>query len=184
MADAPGTRPAELAALGVGRWGETGFVRRCVGLLQTMSWGDEPELMSCLAASGPRFVEFGIGSQGYFLRVWPLRAFLYAWDPSAEQAVVAALSDEHWRVREMAAKVAASRHIGAAAGPASALLSDPVPRVRAAAARVLAQVGEAEDAAGLRRLMTDPDRAVAAAAGQGLRQLAERTDRPVDQLGQ
>lgn len=184
MADAPGTRPAELAALGIERWGETGFVQRCVGLLQTTSWGEEPELMSYMAPAGPRFVEFGLGREGYWLRVWPLRAFLYAWDPRAEQAVVAALSDEHWRVREMAAKVAASRHIGASAGPASALLSDPVPRVRAAAARVLAQVGEAEDAAGLRRLMTDSDRAVAITAEQSLSQLAERTDRPLDQLGQ
>jgi hypothetical protein len=169
MSGAPDTRPAELAARGVEKWGETGFIDRCVGLLQTMSWGDEPEL--------------GPGNQEYFLRVWPLRAFLYAWDPRAEQAVVAALADEHWRVREMAAKVAALRQIGAAAGPASALLSDPVPRVRAAAARVLGQVGEAEDAGGLRVLMTDGDRAVAAAAGQSLRLLAQRTDRPVDQLG-
>ena len=97
MADAPGTRPAELAALGVERWGETGFVQRCVGLLQTTSWGEEPELMSYMAPAGPRFVEFGLGREGYWLRVWPLRAFLYAWDPRAEQAVVAALSDEHWR---------------------------------------------------------------------------------------
>jgi hypothetical protein len=183
MSGAPDTRPAELAARGVEKWGETGFIDRCVGLLQTMSWGDEPELMTCMAAAGPRFVELGPGNQEYFLRVWPLRAFLYAWDPRAEQAVVAALADEHWRVREMAAKVAALRQIGAAAGPASALLSDPVPRVRAAAARVLGQVGEAEDAGGLRVLMTDGDRAVAAVAGQSLRLLAQRTDRPVDQLG-
>jgi HEAT repeat protein len=48
---------------------------------------------------------------------------------------VAALGDEHWRVREMAAKVVARRKLGDAVEAVAALRADPVPRVRAAAER-------------------------------------------------
>lgn len=177
-------RPAVLIGLAVDRWGEAGFIDRCVGLLETMSWADEPDLMSYLGGvRGPRFVEFGLGREGYWLRVWPLRAMLYAWNPRAERAVVAAMSDEHWRVREMACKVVVRREIGAGAEQAGALLGDPVARVRAAAARALAEVGEAEHGPGLRSLLTDEDPQVASRAEQSLRRLAERTDRSPDQLG-
>src|ERR1700683_3848457 len=36
-------------------------------------------------------------NQRYFLRVWAARALLYAWDDSAQPAVLAALADESWR---------------------------------------------------------------------------------------
>ena len=77
--------------------------------------------------------------QRYWLRVWAARALLYAWDDSAQDAVLTALADEAWRVREMAAKVVARRQLGEAV-PAVARLQhdDPVPRVRAAAARATA----------------------------------------------
>jgi HEAT repeat protein len=52
--------------------------------------------------------------------------------------VIAALADEAWRVREMAAKVVARRRLGDALTAVAALQQDPVPRVRAAAARALA----------------------------------------------
>jgi len=41
--------------------------------------------------------------QRYWLRVWGARGLLYAWDDSARDTVLAALADESWRVREMAA---------------------------------------------------------------------------------
>jgi HEAT repeat protein len=63
---------------------------------------------------------------------------LYAWDDNAADAVIAALADEAWRVREMAAKVVARRRLGDALTVVAALQQDPVPRVRAAAARALA----------------------------------------------
>ena len=75
------------------------------------------------------------------VRVWAARALLYAWDDGAESlrdAVLAALSDESWRVREMAAKVVARREIGEGLTAVAALQQDPVPRVRAAAARATA----------------------------------------------
>lgn len=80
--------------------------------------------------------------QRYFLRVWAARALLYAWDDTARDAVtsavIAALSDESWRVREMAAKVVARRELGDALTAVSGLRTDPVPRVRAAAERATA----------------------------------------------
>jgi hypothetical protein len=43
----------------------------------------------------------------YWRRVWGARGLLHAWHPRAESAIIAATGDEHWRVREMAAKVIA-----------------------------------------------------------------------------
>lgn len=174
-------RPADLVRLATDRWGRVEFVRRCVDLLLTMSWDDEPELLSYLGGPvrGPRFVELGVGKEGYWLRVWPLRALLYTWDDAAGGAVVAALADEHWRVREMAAKVAVRRGLAEAADPAARLAADPVVRVRAAAARVLAEVGEGEHAAALNRMSADPDPAVRRRAESGLDRMRERLDRPL-----
>jgi HEAT repeat protein len=73
----------------------------------------------------------------YWLRVWGARGLLYAWGDSAGPAVVAALADEHWRVREMAAKVVARRLIGEAIDAVAGLTSDEVPRVRQAAQRAV-----------------------------------------------
>jgi hypothetical protein len=73
----------------------------------------------------------------YWRRVWGARGLLYAWMPEAAHAVIAALSDEHWRVREMAAKVIAQRKIGDALPEVTTLREDPVPRVRAAASRAV-----------------------------------------------
>jgi hypothetical protein len=74
----------------------------------------------------------------YWRRVWAARGLLYAWVPEAAGPVIAALADEHWRVREMAAKVVARRAIGEALYQVTALSDDPVPRVRAAAGRATA----------------------------------------------
>jgi HEAT repeat protein len=82
--------------------------------------------------------------QRYFLRVWAARALLYAWDDSAQDAVLTALADESWRVREMAAVKGAGevggarRKIGDALPVVAAMSADSVPRVRAAAARATA----------------------------------------------
>jgi len=74
----------------------------------------------------------------YWLLVWAARALLYAWDDRAGHAVLIALADESWRVREMAAKVVARRRLGAALTDVAALQADPVQRVRAAAVRATA----------------------------------------------
>jgi hypothetical protein len=75
------------------------------------------------------------GTCDYWPRTWVLRAFLYARDPTAQEAVIACLSDESWRVREMAAKVVARRSIGDALASIAPWQNDDVARVRAAAQR-------------------------------------------------
>jgi len=78
--------------------------------------------------------------QRYWLRVWAARALLYAWDDSAQDAVLTALADEAWRVREMAAKVVAKRALGHTLELLVTLRADPVPRVREAVERAIVQI--------------------------------------------
>ncbi len=73
----------------------------------------------------------------YWLRVWGARGLLYAWDDSARPAVLAALADEHWRVREMAAKVVARHLLGEAMDAVAGLRDDRIARVRQAAQRAV-----------------------------------------------
>ena len=77
------------------------------------------------------------GVEGYWPRVWVLRAFLYAWDERAASSVVAALADESWRVREMALKVIRRRRLTGSLPAVTTLLFDPVERVREAATQAL-----------------------------------------------
>ena len=81
--------------------------------------------------------------------------------------MVAALGDEHWRVREMAAKVVATWEVGEAADGLVPLLDDEVPRVRAAAARGLGVVGEGEHADAVHEVTDDPEAAVRGRRGDG-----------------
>ena len=60
------------------------------------------------------------------------------WDDSATSAVVRAVGDPAWRVREMALKVIARHRVGDALDVAVAAADDPVARVRAASARAVA----------------------------------------------
>lgn len=77
------------------------------------------------------------GPDGYWPRVWATRGLLYAWEPFAAEAVISALSDDSWRVREMAAKVVCRHRVGGALEVVADLQHDPVPRVRAAAGRAM-----------------------------------------------
>ncbi len=71
------------------------------------------------------------GGQQYWLRVWAARALLYAWDDMARGAVLGALADEAWRVREIAAKVVARRLLGEALAAVAELRQDEPDRARA-----------------------------------------------------
>jgi HEAT repeat len=123
------------------RRGTAPVVAGCVALL---AGGDADD--SLVHAIGGPAADSVLGphprrEQRYFLRVWAARALLYAWDDDAaglRDALLAALSDESWRVREMAAKVVARREIGEGLTAVAGLQQDPVPRVRAAAARATA----------------------------------------------
>lgn len=79
----------------------------------------------------------------YWLRVWGARGLLWAWDGTAREAEHAALRDEAWRVREMAAKVVARHLIGDALTDVAELRDDPTQRVRTAATRALVRLTRA-----------------------------------------
>lgn len=113
-------------------------VAACITLLE----GGDADREFVFAIGGPA-AESVLGphprqDQRYFLRVWAARALLYAWKDSAQPAVLTALADESWRVREMTAKVVAKRRLGDALPIVAGMSDDIVPRVRAAAARATA----------------------------------------------
>jgi hypothetical protein len=117
----------------VRRRGQADVVAGCVELLAGRDVDDE----LVFALGGPAARPVLDGGQQYWLRVWAMRALLYAWDDTARPAVLAGLADQAWRVREMAAKVIARRQLGDALAGVAELRDDPVPRVRAAAARAV-----------------------------------------------
>lgn len=120
---------------------ELAVVRKCVDVLAgTRADADLLWVLGGNSAPGVLAGNEG-GPDGYWPRTWALRALLYVWDPEAEHAVVAACSDGHWRVREMAAKVMAARKPTSEASEEALdrLLTDPNPRVQTAAARALRQ---------------------------------------------
>ncbi len=80
------------------------------------------------------------GVEGQWPQVWGARGLLYVWSDAATPAIVRALVDPSWRVREMAAKVVARHVVSDALEAVAALRQDPVPRVRAAAERAVARV--------------------------------------------
>ena len=119
------------------RRGQAQLVLGCVALLRGQDVDDD----LVVALGGP--VAQGVLDSGpkpaylYWLRVWGARGLLHAYAGQAEEAVIEAVADQHWRVREMAAKVIARHQIEAAFEPAARLRGDPVPRVRAAADRAV-----------------------------------------------
>jgi hypothetical protein len=116
------------------RRGLPAVVRGCIDLLNGKPVDDD--LILALGGPAARWVRTGEPSgPDYWLRVWGARGLQYAWDDSARPAVLEALNDEAWRVRDMALKVVARRHLQEASGQVSRLLDDPSARVRASAAR-------------------------------------------------
>ena len=122
------------------RRGRAKLIGGCVDLLEGRS--ADVELILALAGPAARAVLDGRqgGLQGYWPRVWGARGLLHAWDDVATAAVIAASSDESWRVREMIAKVAAAHGVEEAVPALAAMMSDPVPRVRRAAERALTKL--------------------------------------------
>jgi len=128
-----GLTPKQSVEFECARRGEADVVAGCVDLLAGRDVDDE----LVLAIGGPAARSVLDGGQQYWLRVWAMRALLYAWDDTARPAVLAGLADQAWRVREMAAKVIARRQLGDALAGVAELRDDPVPRVRGAAARAV-----------------------------------------------
>jgi HEAT repeat protein len=135
--------PRQRVEVECGRRGRAGFVAGCVRLLG----GDDGDvgLISVLGGrSAVWALDPGRGpEQRYWFRVWAARGLLWAWENTALDAIVGAMRDEAWRVREMAAKVVARHVIGDALAAVVELREDPVPRVRAAAERAVTRITEA-----------------------------------------
>ena len=130
-----GPTPRQSVEIECARRGTAQVVAGCVALLQGQHVDDD-FILALGGPAGHRVLDDGPEQRNqYWRRVWGARGLLYAWTDAAQGAVVASLGDDHWRVREMAAKVVAKRGIGRALDPVAALRSDPVPRVRAAAER-------------------------------------------------
>ena len=175
-------RPADWVADACADLGTDAVVAWCAGLLSGQPVEDGPSLdriggpgASALVAGYERTP----GKPDYWPRVWAARALRYAWHdgPGVHAAVVSALADPAWRVRETAAALTRVHELGEAAGALRGLLDDEVPRVRIAAARALAVVGEHDDLAAL-ATTDEPDASVRRAQDVARRHLAERLDVP------
>ncbi len=118
--------------------GETAVVSGCVALLEGAPADVDIELVVALGGPPARWALTGEPpGPDYWLRVWATRGLLYVWRDEAVPAVLIALGDEAWRVREMAAKVVARRRLDNALEPVADLQADENARVRAAASRAL-----------------------------------------------
>ncbi|MGA2970165.1 MAG: HEAT repeat domain-containing protein [Acidimicrobiales bacterium] len=82
------------------------------------------------------------GVHGYWPPVWAARGLLHVWDDTATAAIIAATSHEHWRVREMSAKVIAAHRVQPAIDAVVRLMDDENARVRTAARRAIAAVAQ------------------------------------------
>jgi hypothetical protein len=127
--------PREAVAAECGRRGKDEVVNGCIALLRAQPVDDA--LVLALGGAPGNLVLDGGPRSRYWLRVWAARGLLWAWDDAAVPALVEALGDAHWRVREMAANVVARNRVGAAFEAVEPLCADPVPRVAKAAERAI-----------------------------------------------
>ena len=77
----------------------------------------------------------------YWPRSWAARALAYADEPTAAPALVAAVSDGHWRVRMTAVQTLGRLGVEGVVDEVRAALEDDHPRVRAAAVLALQRLG-------------------------------------------
>lgn len=128
--------PRERVEAECSRRGRRAVVEGCARLVR----GDRVDPGLLRALGGPAAEKFFDGREHadlYWFRVWGARGLLWVWDASATAAVLAALGDESWRVREMGLKVVARHLLGDALATAAKMQDDPVPRVRLAARRAV-----------------------------------------------
>ena len=162
--------PADRIAFAVAALGEDEVVDRAKALLAGLNAGEE----FLLWVGGKHAQGILDGAPPlYWPEVWGARTFLHAWNDSAAPGIEAGLTNQAWRVREMCARVIATRSLPFAEG-LRPLLTDDTARVRAQAARALAEVGDASDAALLAKLFRDPEIEVRRAAEQSHKRLAAR----------
>lgn len=120
------------------RRGRAPFAAACARLLQ----GDDTDTALILVLGGPT-APWALSAgpdQRYWVRVWAARGLLWSWHDNAYPALLAALQDPAWRVREMSAKVVARHLLGDALSLVDALRADAIPRVRTAATRAVTRL--------------------------------------------
>lgn len=126
------------------RFGRPEFVRRCEALFRGVT--EDSDFIITLGGSAAfRLLNDGIPDhQKYWLRVWAMRGMLWAGPGDNAPLLRDALADSHWRVREMACKVAARHRMGDLLDGVAELEADPIKRVRTAAVRAAAAIVAAE----------------------------------------
>lgn len=120
-----GRTPHKSVEAAAKRLGKTTVVAGCRALLA----GDETEALLVLALGG-RPARWAAGfdeppGPAYWLRVWAARGLLWVWDDEATPAILAALGDDAWRVREMATRVVMRHRIREALPKVKRLRTDP-----------------------------------------------------------
>lgn len=125
------------------RLGRSEVVRNSYALL-TGGTADPDFILTLGGPAAVRYLADGQPEhQAYWLRVWGARGLLWAGPGDDITALVRALEDDHWRVREMACKVVARHHLGDLLGRVADLEADSVKRVRTAASRAVMNIVEA-----------------------------------------
>tara|TARA_R110002020_G_scaffold475905_5_gene714423 strand:+ start:17076 stop:17621 length:546 start_codon:yes stop_codon:yes gene_type:complete len=153
------------------RHGEDTVVERAISLLEGNNEGKE----FLLVVGGEHAQGILDGAPVlYWPELWGTRALLHAWNDSAADAVRTALSNQAWRVREMATRVVATRRVDAH-DELVTLLQDETPRVRASAARALGTVGSLDDVDVISALVKDEDIDVRRAAQQAVAAIRKRS---------
>lgn len=135
-----GKTPQQSIEAECARRGKNAVVAGCIDLL--MGQPADDALVAALGGPPASAVAEGV-PQPYWLRVWAARGLMWAWDEAALPAITHALTDDHWRVRETAAKVVARHLLGDALPVVAELRDDPVARVRAAADRAVVRLTDA-----------------------------------------
>lgn len=151
-------------------YGESEVIDRALSLLEGNNEGDD----FLLFVGGEHAQGILDGAPVlYWPELWGLRALLYVWNEKATSAVVNALHNTSWRVREMAARVIIARDLPAAA-ELTELLVDETPRVRIVVARALGAVGKLDNVEDIRPLLKDQEVEVRRAAQQSIDALRSR----------
>ena len=134
-----GKTPRERVNRACQRRGRDEVIAGCIQVLNGHE--ADPDLILALGGQPAQWVLTGDQpGPSYWLRVWAARGLLWAWDDMALPSVLGALTDEAWRVREMALRVVARHRLDDALTTVADLQEDPVPRVRAAASRALVRL--------------------------------------------
>jgi HEAT repeat protein len=135
-----GISPRESVARECERIGTAAVVAGCVALLEGRK--ADPALILALGGRPARWAAGFDEPAGpaYWLRVWGARGLQWAWDDKAAGSVVKALTDEAWRVREMAVRVVILHAVREAIPSIRRLQRDPNARVREAAERAVTRL--------------------------------------------